>query len=569
MLREIQIENIAVIEKAEIAFTPGLNVMTGETGAGKSIIIDSIAAVTGARVSRDLIRTGAERGLVTAVFDTDAAEDWLAENEIDCEDDQLIVQRRIQADGKSSCRVSGIPVTAGQLRTLGERLLELHGQNDGLRLLDERRHLEALDRYAGIDLSAYREAYDHYRGLQKEMDRLSMDENEKERLQEILGNTVRELEEAKLLPGEYEEISKKREMLRNSEKLTESIQEALAEIAGDEGAAAGIQNASYHSRHAEYYAQELSDVSEKLTQAGFLLKDVEELLRDFLDSLNFEPDEFNRLEQRLHDLARLERKYRKSVEELPDYLEECRERLEEISFSDERIRKLEKMISEEEDHCRVMARELHSRRAEAAMTLSKHIEEELHALSMPSARFHVELTQTQELIRDGNESAAFLLAANRGEEPGRISRIASGGELSRMMLAMKNVLSRNDPVGTMIFDEIDTGVSGIAAQRVGEKLAELSGRKQVLCVTHLPQLASLADTHFVITKNESGGRTRTSVTLLDREGRRKELARLHGGDNVTETTLRSAEEQLSHAEEVKEKLRYSKTIREEEHNGSI
>ncbi|MBO5543654.1 MAG: DNA repair protein RecN [Oscillospiraceae bacterium] len=569
MLREIQIENIAVIEKADIAFTPGLNVMTGETGAGKSIIIDSIAAVTGARVSRDLIRTGAEKGLVTAVFDRDAAENWLTENEIDCEDDQLIVQRRIQADGKSSCRVAGVPVTAGQLRTLGEQLLELHGQNDGLRLLDERQHLEALDRYAGLDLDPYRKAYDRYRGLQKELDRLGMDENEKERLQEILSDTVRELENAKLIPGEYEEISKRRDMLRNSEKLTESIQEALSEIGGDEGASAGVQNAAYYCRHAEQYAQELSDVSEKLTQAGYLISDAEELLRDFLDALNFEPDEYNRLEQRLHDLARLERKYRKTVDELPDYLEECRERLEEISFSDERIRKLEKMIAEEEAHCRKLADELHRRRAEAALALSRQIEEELHALSMPSARLRVELTQTRDLTRDGNETAAFLLAANRGEEPGRISRIASGGELSRVMLAMKNVLSRNDPVGTMIFDEIDTGVSGIAAQRVGEKLAELSGRKQVLCVTHLPQLASLADTHFVITKNESGGRTRTSVTLLDREGRRKELARLHGGDNVTETTLRSAEEQLSHAEEVKEKLRHMKTKREEENNGSL
>ena len=569
MLREIHIENIAVIERAEIAFTAGLNVMTGETGAGKSIIIDSIAAITGTRISRELIRTGAEKGLVTAVFDRNAADAWLAENEIDCDDDQLIIQRRIQSDGKSSCRVAGVPVTAGQLRTLGEQLLELHGQNDGLRLLDEKRHLEALDRYAGLDLGLYREAYMHYRSMQKELARLSMDEDEKERLLELLSDTVQELESAKLVPGEYEEISRRRDMLRNSEKLTEAIQAAISGISGEEGAAADLQEASYHCRRAEAYAQELSNVSEKLTQAGFLLADAEELLQDFLDELNYEPDEFNSLEQRLHDLARLERKYRRNIDELPDYLEECRGRLEEISFSGERIRKLEQMIADGEERCRTLAEDLHRKRSEAALMLSDQIEQELHALNMPSARFRVELTRTRELTADGSETAAFLLAANRGEAPGRISRIASGGELSRVMLAMKNVLSRDDPVGTMIFDEIDTGVSGIAAQRVGEKLAALSGRKQVLCVTHLPQLASLADTHFVITKKEADGRTKTSVTLLDREGRRKELARLHGGDNVTETTLRSAEEQLCHADEVKAKLRHFETIREEEHNGSI
>ena len=550
MLRELRIENIAIIEKAAISFGPGLNVLTGETGAGKSIIIDAIAAVTGARAGRDLVRTDAERAVVTAVFDRNDAEDWLSENDIDC-DDELILQRRINSDGKSSCRVCGSPVTAGQLRTLGSQLLELHGQNDGLQLLDERRHLLALDRFAGLNLDDYHNSYRSLMELREERERLSMDETEKELMQARLSGIVEELEHAQLRSGEYEELSKRRDLLRNSEKLTESIELSLSALNGESSVFQGVQDALWNCRKASSYSAQLSTAADKLDQALFMLSDAEETIRDFQEKLNYSPEEYDQIESRLHELSRLERKYRKSVEELPQYLEETLRRLNEISFSDAVIAELDRKIIEEEKLCSKLAHSIHQQREKAAELLSAKIEQELKDLSMPGAIFLVEIKETSSFMADGTDTVRFLISANRGETPGRISHIASGGELSRIMLALMNVLSAGDPVPTMIFDEIDTGVSGIAAQRVGEKLALLSRTKQVLCVTHLPQLASLADIHFVITKEVSDRRTSTNVATLDHEGRKRELARLHGGDNITETTLNSAEEQLRYADSFK------------------
>ena len=561
MLRELRIENIAVIEHADIRFGDGLNVMTGETGAGKSIVIDSIAALTGARVSRELIRSGAERATVTAVFDRAEAADWLRENELDPDDDsdELIIQRRITRDGKSSCRVCGFPVSAQQLKSLGSCLLEIHGQNDGLQLLDEKKHLSALDRFAGLDLTAYRTEYQRLCDMREERERLSLDEEEKDRLSQQLSDAIRELESAAVRPEEREELTARRDLLRNSEKLTESLHIAMEALSGEEGALNSAQNAAWQCRHAAGYAQELSAPAETLEQAIFLLNDAEETLRDFEDSLNFSPEEYDQIEQRLREFSRLERKYRRSLEDLPAYLDECRSRLDEISFSDERIRQLNHEIARQEKLCFSMAEELHGRREKASARLAEQIEQELRDLSMPAARFLVELTPTPALCGTGLDYARFLLSANRGELPGRISRIASGGELSRIMLAMKQVLSRSDPVPTLIFDEIDTGVSGIAAQRVGEKLAALSGEKQVLCVTHLPQIAAMADHHDVIVKTERDGRTLTEVRALDHDGRKLEIARLHGGDNITETTLLSAEEQLGYAEKFKKEYHNKET----------
>ena len=553
MLRELKIENIAVIERADIRFDEGLNVMTGETGAGKSIVIDSIAALTGARVSRDLIRSGADRATVTGVFDRLDAAEWLRENELDDDDDsdELIIQRRITRDGKSSCRVCGSPVSVQQLRELGSNLLEIHGQNDGLQLLDEKRHLAALDRFAGLDLETYREAYRTLCKEREERERLNLDEEEKELLSQRLTEAVSELERAELRPEEREELTARRDLLRNSEKLTEALHIASEALNGEEGAMNGAQTAAWQCRHAADFAPELGSAADTLEQAIFLLSDASEILRDFEESLSFSPEEYDRIEERLREFSRLERKYRRSLEDLPAYLDECRSRLEEISFSEERLSQLDREIARQEKHCNVLAEVLRENRKKAAGQLAALIEKELRDLSMPAARFQVEITPLTELSPAGLDSARFLLSANRGELPGRISRIASGGELSRIMLAMKQVLSRSDPIPTMIFDEIDTGVSGIAAQRVGEKLAELSREKQVLCVTHLPQIAAMADRHAVIVKTEQEGRTLTEVIPLDHLGCQHEIARLHGGDNITETTLRSAEEQLGYAAQYK------------------
>ena len=557
MLNELHIENIAVIERADISFAGGLNVLTGETGAGKSIVIDSIGAVLGERVSRELVRHGAEKGLVSAVFDLDrATEQWLRDNEIEAED-ELILQRRISADGKSSCRVCGAPVTAAQMKELAALLVDIHGQNDGRQLMDERRHREYLDRFGSYEdsLAEYGRQYEKYRAIEKEIAKLNMDELEKARLSDSLSFQISELEKAELKVGEMDELSSRRDLLRNAEKLTEAIDEAYSALyGGEENALTLAQNAEYYAQRAAAIAPELEKARSSISDAVFSLTDAAELLRDFKESLDFSPEEYDRLETRLALLNKLNRKYGKDEAELMDYLCQCRDKLDEIQYSDERLLKLNKELEAQKTRCLSAAENLSRMRHQAADALENRIVSELRDLNMPSVRFAVEFAPVENKLgfdANGMDQIRFVMSANAGEEMGRISKIASGGELSRIMLAMKNVFAEKDPVSTMIFDEIDTGVSGIAAQRVGEKLYSVSKGKQVMCVTHLPQIAAMADSHFVISKEERQGRTFTQVRALDTEGRKRELARLHGGDNITPTTLASAQEQLSAAEEFK------------------
>lgn len=556
MLSELHIDNIAVIEHADICFGRGLNILTGETGAGKSIIIDSIGAVLGERVSRELVRRGAEKGMVTAIFDGDGCEKWLRENEIDVED-ELIIQRRISADGKSGCRVCGTPVTAAQLKELAALLVDIHGQNDGRQLMDERRHREYLDRF-GTDpkvLEAYRDCYKQYSSIKKELNALQMDEIEKERLSDSLRYQIEELDRAELKVGEYDSICARRDLLRNAEKLSEALDNAISMLSGDEDNALTLtQNAAYYVGKASAFAPELERAGESLNNAAFGISDAVENLRDFRENLDFSPGEYDNLEMRIALLSKLQRKYSRDEDSLIDYLSECREKLENIQYADERSEKLRKQLHEAAERCREEAANLSRVRHAAAGILEQRITEELKQLNMPSVRFAVEfeaLTEKPGFDVNGCDEIRFVMSANAGEALGRISHIASGGELSRIMLAMKNVFAENDPVATMIFDEIDTGVSGISAQRVGEKLYSVSLGKQVMCVTHLPQIAAMADQHYLIRKEEHNGRTYTNVVELDREGRRRELARLHGGDNITETTLLSAEEQLKACERFK------------------
>ena len=556
MLSELHIENIAVIERADISFGAGLNVLTGETGAGKSIVIDAIGAVLGERVSRELVRRGSEKGLVTASFDVEACKAWLEENEIEAED-ELIIQRRISADGKSSCRVCGNPVTAAQLKELAGLLVDIHGQNDGRQLMDERKHREYLDRF-GVDagvLDAYRRTYNEYVAIKKELSSLQMDEIEKERLSDSLRYQIEELERAQLKAGEYDSICARRDLLRNAEKLTEALDAAMALLSGDEDNALSMtQNAAWYVSRAAAFSPELEQSAETLNSAAFSISDAAETLRDFRESLDFSPEEYDSLETRISLLSKLQRKYSRDEDGLIAYLGACREKLDNIQYADERSAKLEKQLNEAAKRCRNEAAHLRAARQKAAALLEKRISAELRELNMPSVRFSVEFSPLESdpgFDANGCDRVRFLMSANAGEELGRISRIASGGELSRIMLAMKNVFAEKDPVPTMIFDEIDTGVSGIAAQRVGEKLWHVSLGKQVMCVTHLPQIAAMADQHYLIRKEERGERTYTDVFPLDREGRRRELARLHGGDNITALTLASAEEQLTACERFK------------------
>ena len=559
MLNELHIENIAVIERADIRFEPGLNILTGETGAGKSIVIDAIGAVLGERVSRELVRRGAEKALVTAVFDVSGTEDWLRENDIEPEE-ELILQRRILSDGKSSCRICGNPVTAAQLKELAALLVDIHGQNDGRQLMDERRHMAYLDSFGELQpaLEVYRKEYRQYRALRKELEQLNMDQVEKERLGESLRYQIAELERAELKAGEKDGLVARRDLLRNSEKLTEALDEALRLLyANEDNAVSMAENAEYYAGRAAALVPELEGTVASIHEAAFSLSDAAETLRDFRENLDFSPEEYDRLEERISLLNKLERKYSRDEENLIAYLDECREKLDRIEYADERSAKLRRELEEQKKRCFRAAKDLREKRQAAAEELHQRIVRELRELNMPSVRFAVEFAPLEGdpgFDANGADQIRFLMSANAGEELGRISRIASGGELSRIMLAMKNVFAEHDPVATMIFDEIDTGVSGIAAQRVGEKLYSVSRGKQVMCVTHLPQIAAMADSHYLIAKEERNGRTYTDVTKLTREGQRRELARLHGGDNITATTLASAEEQLDAAERFKRAL---------------
>ena len=556
MIVDLHIENIAVIERADVRFGPAFNVLTGETGAGKSIVIDAIDAVLGGRVSRELVRSGAERALVSAVFTDVRADAWLEENEIDC-DGELILQRRIGADGKSSCRVCGVPVTAQQLRALGGLLLDIHGQNDGRQLLDEARHLEYLDRFGDYDglLDAFSDAYGRWHAVKKEIERLSMDEFEKERRVARLTAEAEELEQAKLRPGEEAEMLSRADLMKNAGRVTEALQQAYdALYEADDNAIGLAAEAARHASAAAAVTPELADVSKSISDACFLLTDASERISDFLQGLDFSEEEFDRMEARLSLLRRLERKYGADEAGLLDALDQRRRQLEEIESSADLLLALERDLKTAESEAAQAAAALSKARAAAAETLGERIERELRDLSMPSVRFRAELTRVQGkpgFNATGCDEVRFLMSANAGEAPGRISRIASGGELSRIMLAMKSVLAAYDVVDTLVFDEIDAGVSGIAAQRVGEKMGALARRRQILCVTHLPQIAAMADRHFSIQKDVRDGRTFTSVTPLDRDGRIRELARLHGGDLATDTALRAAAEQLDAAEAYK------------------
>ncbi len=559
MLSDLHIENIAVIERADISFTKGLNVLTGETGAGKSIIIDSLMAVMGARTSRELVRAGAEKAQVTAVFAANKdADGWLLENELES-DDELILQRRISEEGKSSCRVCGAPVSAAQLREISALLLDIHGQNDGRQLMDESRHRDYLDTYGGYmaERSAFAAAFTAFSETKKEIRRLSKDMEERERLIDTLNLTVDELDAANLRAGEEEELEARRELLRNSGKLTEAVNASYAALYGGEAdAISQTEYAASELSRAVRYCEELSSAEKTLSDAVLLLRDAAETLRDFVSSLDFSPEEYDRIETRLSVLRRLTKKYGGDESALLKKLEQSRQRLDEMEYADDRLQKLQTKLQAEREAVQTAAGVLTKARERAGARLEQALVEQLRDLSMPSVSFQVDITPIdggEGFDKTGGDQLRFLISANRGEKPGPISRIASGGELSRIMLAMKNVFSAGEVLGTLVFDEIDTGVSGVAASRVGEKLAELSRTKQVLCVTHLPQIAAMADSHYVIEKTEREGRTYTSVTLLDRDGRKRELARLHGGDNITENTLLSAGEQLDAAEAFKKK----------------
>lgn len=558
MLELLHIENIAIIEAADIEFAPGFNALTGETGAGKSIVIDSLSAVLGQRTSRELIRTGAEKAFVSAAF-SGMAPELTEELGIQPEaDGTLLLQREIQTDGKNVCRVNGRPVTVGQLRALGARLLNIHGQHDGQQLLDEEQHIVYLDSFGRVESLAitYAEKYKNFTDIRRQIGALQMDEAEKARRVDTLQYQIEELRRAKLKSGEEEELTARRGMLRNAEKFLDAVAGADYALNGDDsggGALSALLQAQDALSGVRHLDDAFGQLYERLGEAYSEVYDIAATVEDKRGELDVSPGELDRVESRMDLLYRLKKKYGATVEDMLDYQARCEAELAQIEDAGDTLARLEQALSKAEKEARQAAQALSDARKAAADRLTAQILAELQQLDMGKIRFAVDFAE-KPLDSDGMDTVRFLMSANVGEELRPIHKIASGGELARIMLAMKNVLSEQDHVGTMVFDEVDTGVSGRAAQKVAEKMARISRRKQVLCVTHLPQLAAMADTHFSVEKGERGGRTYTEVRRLDREQRRRELARLTGGSHVSQTMLDGAEELLVQAEKFRAEL---------------
>lgn len=547
MLRLLHIENIAVIERADILFERGFNVMTGETGAGKSIVIDAISAILGERAYRDMIRTGTQKAAVRAIFEDVPESAWFAANDVPYAAETTI-QREIYLDGKNVCKVNGVPVTVTVLKQLGIQLINIHGQHDSASLFDENYHLSFLDSFACDEslLDDYRQKYQSVLSLRREIERLSMDESEKLRRMETLKYQIEEISRADLKPGEDDTLEARRKLLQNSEKLSEGLQDAAACIDGgedSEGAAALLSEAEHALARIARYDERLSQLHDTASDLMYQVQDVAEQLRDRLYQLSYSADELEQIEDRLDTIHRLRRKYGATCEDILAFLASAQKELDEIEFAGDRVEQLKGKLQKAEKAAWDAALRLREARKEAAAGLTARILEELSQLDMKKVQFSCEFTET-ELSPIGADAVAFYMSANLGEALKPLNKVASGGELARIMLALKNVLAEKDHVPTLIFDEVDTGVSGRAAQRVAEKLHQVSLSKQVLCVTHLPQIAALADTHLLIAKGERDGRTFTTVEPLDLEGRKAELARIIGGANITETTLKSAEEML-------------------------
>lgn len=547
MLSLLHIENIAVIECADITFHKGFNVLTGETGAGKSIVIDAISAVLGERAYRDMIRTGAEKASVRGVF-TDVPElSWFEENGVEY-DPETIIQRDIYLDGRNICRVNGALVTVSILRKLGVQLINIHGQHDSASLFDEDNHLLYLDAFADnkMLMNGYLEKYQSVSALQSEIRRMTMDESEKLRRMETLRYQIEEISKAELEAGEDEVLEQRRKILQNAEKLSDGICAAAEYLYGNDdidGAATMLAEAEREIDRLGRYTDAYSELHDRISDLMYQVQDAADEVRAARDDLQYSADELETIEARLDTIHRLRRKYGATCKEILEYLDRAKAELDEIEFADDHLERLKRKCDAAEKEAWDAAKELRSSRMQAAKVLSDRILNELEQLDMPKVRFSCEFTEIS-LSPNGADAVAFYMSANAGESLKPLSKVASGGELARIMLAMKNVLAEQDMVSTLIFDEVDTGVSGRAAQKVAEKLRSVARNKQVLCVTHLPQLAALASSHLLIAKEERSGRTYTTVTPLDTDGRKLELARIIGGANITETTLKSAEEML-------------------------
>lgn len=547
MLRTLDIENIAVIEKASVDFSSGLNVLTGETGAGKSIVVDSINAILGERTSRELVRHGVENAFVSAYFDDICSEtcDKLKELDIELDDgNSLLISRKISSNGKSLCKVNGKTVTVSMLKEISSHLINVHGQHDSQALLNpdlQYTYIDMLLKNKAI-ISEYKESFKKLISVRRKLKSLTNDESDKEKQLELLNYQIEELEKADIKIGEREELTRKRALIQKSEDIIKTLNFALVTINGDDENAGVEQAVGDVNRELSKFdeAKDIYTVFNDITDKLELAKDKAE---ELLSSIDFSPEEIEIIDERLDLLYEFSNKYGSSEEEMLAFLDEARQKKNSILFADEELDRLTKEYDNLFDKTVELATKLSDERKATAQIFEKQVKEELSFLDMPKMQFFVNFDKGN-LSSIGFDKIEFMISANPGEPPKSLSKVASGGELSRIMLAIKNIISYNDTIGTLIFDEIDTGVSGRASQKIGLKLKSVSKNTQVICVTHSAQIASNADEHFLIEKKFDNNNTFTSVTPLDFEGRKKELARIMGGLEITDTLLQSAEELL-------------------------
>lgn len=549
MLSQLFIKNIAVIESASIDFENGFNVFTGETGAGKSILIDAINAVLGGRTSRDLVRTGASKAFVSAVFSdiSPKVKNILEELGYDSDEDDLLISREISSEGKNICKINARPATVSALKQLSCALIDVHGQHDSAILQNPELHIGYIDAYGNTsaELLSYAESYKAMKETERAIKKISMDDSDKEARIDLLKYQIGEIESAAIEEGEEEELLALSKRIKSSENIMELVSGTVAALDGDDGSEGALEELETVIKNAQQLAEYFPDftgISEKFKSSYYELEEFANDVKNCADELDFDPNLQNRTEKRLDEIFRLKRKYGGSVEAMFAYYNKAKNELDGIEFSEERLEKLNKEYAVLKKAAEEKASELTQKRLDAAKSFEHAVMNELSYLNMPNVRFSVNFEHT-DYFESGCDNIEFYIATNAGEPLKPLAKIASGGELSRIMLSIKNVLADKDEVGTLIFDEVDTGISGAAAQKVGKKLKQVSKGRQIICVTHLAQVAAFADNHLLISKATENERTFTSVTSLDKEGRICELARIMGGE-ITDSLKNSAKELL-------------------------
>lgn len=548
MLKTLDIENIAVIEKASVDFSGGLNVLTGETGAGKSIVVDSINAIMGERTSRELVRYGADNAYVSAYFDDicDSALNKLKKFDIELEEDNsLLITRKISANGKSLCKVNGKTVTVSMLKEICSYLVNVHGQHDSQALLNpdlQYNYIDMLLKDKSV-LSDYKETFKKLISVRRKLKSFAKDEDNKESLLELLNFQIEELEKADIKVGEREELTQKRALIQKSEDIIKNLNLAISVINGDDENI-GIEQACADVSRTLFKFDETKDVYDVFNDINDKLELAKDKAEALLLSIDFSPEEIEMIDEKLDLYYKFSNKYGQTEQEMLDYLEKAKEKRNSILFADEELNRLNEEYENLLNITVKLADKLSVERKKTAKVFEENVKQELAFLDMPKMQFYVDFNKGN-LSSTGYDKIEFLISANPGEPPKSLSKVASGGELSRIMLAIKNIISYNDTIGTLIFDEIDTGVSGRASQKIGLKLKSVSKNTQVICVTHSAQIASNADEHFLIQKKFNDNKTFTCVTPLDFEGRKQELARIMGGLEITDTLLQSAEELLN------------------------